>query len=81
VATPADPNGGLRKEDEVSRAVDPGLYQSVVGSLLYAPYNYCNQHNSQAIGVVSKYCSKLSEAYLTAAKRILCYLKGTADIS
>jgi len=32
---------------------------------------------SQAVGMVSKYNSKPTEAHLTAAKRILRYLKGT----
>ena len=36
VATPADGNVQLRKDDGVSKDVDATLYQSMVGSLLYA---------------------------------------------
>ena len=78
--TSADPNVRLRKQDEVRKAVDPVLYYSMVGSILYAAIA-TRPGISQALGVVvSKYCPKPSEAHLTAAKRILCYLKGTADI-
>ena len=35
VSTPADPNVKLCKDDEVSKPIDPVLYQSMVGSLLY----------------------------------------------
>ena len=80
VATPADPNVKLRRKDGVSKAVDPVLYQSMVGSSLYAAIA-TRPDISQAVGVVSKYCSKSSEAHLTAVKRILHYLKSTADIA
>ena len=36
VMTPADPNVKLVKEDGVSKKVDQLIYQSIVGSLLYA---------------------------------------------
>ncbi len=36
---------------------------------------------AQAVGAVSKFNSNPSEAHLTAAKRILRYLKGTADLT
>ena len=80
VATPADVNVKLKREDGISKAVDPVLYQSMIGGLLYAAIA-TRPDISQAVGVVSKYSSKPSEAHLTAAKRILCYLKGTADIT
>ena len=35
-ATPSDPNVKLVKEDGVSKKVDQLIYQSIVGSLLYA---------------------------------------------
>ena len=80
VSTPADPNVRLRKDDGVSKAVDPVLYQSMVGSLLYAAIA-TRPDISQAVGTVSKFNSKPSEAHLTAVKRIFRYLKGTADVS
>lgn len=36
IATPADTNVTLRKDDGVSKPVNPSTYQSMVGSLLYA---------------------------------------------
>ena len=36
---------------------------------------------AHAVGVVSKFSSSPTEAHLTAAKRILRYLKGTASIA
>ena len=36
VATPADVNVKLVKDDGVSKPVDGELYQSLIGSLLYA---------------------------------------------
>jgi hypothetical protein len=32
------------------------------------------------VGVLSKFCAKPSEAHLTAAKRVLRYLKGTENL-
>ena len=65
VSTPADPNVRLRKDDGVSKTVDPVLYQSMVGSLLYAAIA-TRPDISQAVGTVSKFSSKPSEAHLTA---------------
>lgn len=36
IATPADANVKLKKDDGVSKPVNPSTYQSMVGSLLYA---------------------------------------------
>lgn len=80
VSTPADPNVRLRKDDGVSKAVNPVLYQSMVGSLLYAGIA-TRPDISHAVGAVSKFSSKPSEAHLTAVKRIFRYLKGTTDVS
>ena len=80
VATPADNNVNLKKDDGVSNTVDPTLYQSMVGSLLYAAIA-TRPDIAQAVGVVSKFSSKPNEAHLTAVKRILRYLKGTGDLA
>lgn len=52
----------------------------MVGSLLYAS-NATRLDIAQAVGVVLKFNSNPTEAHLTAAKRILRYLKGTADLA
>ena len=73
VATPADVNVQLKKDDRISKVVDPTNYLSMVGSLLYT------SDITHAVGAVSKYCSKPNETHLTAMKCILRYLKGTAE--
>ena len=69
----------LKKDDGISKLVDPTLCQSIVGSLLYVAVA-TRPDISQAVRVVSKYCSSLSEAHLTAAKIILRHLKETANV-
>ena len=49
----------LKREDGVSKAVDPVLYQSMIGGLLYAAIA-TRPDISQAVGV-SKYSSKPSD--------------------
>ena len=78
VATPADVNVQLKKDDGISKVVDPTNYQSMVGSLLYASVA-TRPDITHAVGAVSKYCSKPNETHLTAVKCILRYLKGTAE--
>ena len=78
VATPADVNVQLKKDDGISKVVDPTNYQSMVGSLLYASVA-TRPDITHAVGAVSKYCCKPNETHLTAVKRILRYLKGTAE--
>jgi hypothetical protein len=79
-ATPADLNVRLQADDGVSKLVDQVSYQSMVGSVLYAAIA-TGPDISQAVGVVSKYTSEPTEGHLTAVKRILRYLKGTADLA
>ena len=76
VSTPADFNVKLQKEDSVSRPVEAISYQSIVGSPLYAAIT-TRPDIAQAVGVVSKFCGNPTQSHLTAAKRILRYLKGT----
>ena len=79
-STPADPNVKLQKDDNHSKEVDKVQYQSIVGSLLYAAMA-THPDNAQAVGVISKFSSRLTEAHLTVAKRISWYLKGTASLA
>ena len=76
VSTPADISVKLTKDDGVSKEVDSTEYQSLVGSLLYAAIA-TRPDFSQAVGAASKFCS--SSIHVTAAKRILRYLKSTAN--
>ena len=80
VSTPADLSAKLVKEDGISKDVDQVKYQSMVGSLLYADMA-THPDIAQAVGAVSKFNAKPSEAHLTAAKGILQYLRGTVDLA
>ena len=80
VSTPADVNVKLKKDDDVSKAVDPSTYQSMIGSLLYAALA-TRPDISQAVSVVSKFNKEPTEAHLTAVKRIFKYLKGTNNLA
>ena len=52
------------KDDGVSKDMDATMYQSMVGSLLYAAIA-TRPDIAQAVGVVAKYCSKPNEAHMT----------------
>jgi len=80
VSTPADISVKLKKDDGISKEVNSVKYQSIVGSLLYAAIA-TRPDITQAVGVVAKFSSKPNEAHLTAAKRILRYLKGTLNLA
>jgi len=70
----------LCSADGVSNKVDSVAYQSIIGSLLYAAIA-TRPDIAQAVAVVAKFSSSPSQAHLTAAKRILRYLKGTLNLA
>ena len=78
VSTPRDMNVQLEKEDG-SESVDQTLYQSIVGALLYVSMA-TRPDIAQAVGAVSRYSADPKQTHLTAAKRILRYLKGTTEL-
>ena len=80
VSTPLDVSVRLEKDDGVSKPVDAAIYQSIVGGLMYAS-TATRPDISFAVGVLSKFCSKPNMTHLTAAKRVLRYLKGTSDLA
>ncbi|CAK6974377.1 Retrovirus-related Pol polyprotein from transposon TNT 1-94 [Scomber scombrus] len=73
IATPADANVKLRKDDGVSKPVNPS-------SLLYAAMA-TRPDIAQAVSVVSKFNANPNTAHLTAVKIILRYLKGTVNLA
>ena len=77
--TPAAVNVKLVKHDGVSKPVDKVLYQSIIGSLLFAAIA-TRPDIAQAVSTGSRFCAEPIETHLTAAKRILRYLKGTQDM-
>ncbi len=80
VSTPMDLNVKLTIDDGQSNPVDQVRYQSIVGSLLYAAM-VTRPDIAQAVGVLSRFNSAPTEAHLTAAKRVLRYLKGTINLT
>ena len=80
VSTPADACVKLVADDGVSRPADPKLYQQIVGSLQYATGG-TRPDIAYAVSTVAKYSHQPSELHMTAAKRILRYLKQTKDLN
>ncbi|XP_067932728.1 uncharacterized protein [Watersipora subatra] len=66
-------------KDDGSKLANACVYQSMVGSLLYAA-SATHPDISHAVGVLSRYNSSPTETHMTAVKRVLRYLKGSIDI-
>lgn len=79
VSTPVEVNLKLMKATEESELVDQGLYQSIVGSLLYLS-TMTRPDIAYAVSNVARFTSKPTKQHLTAVKRILRYLKGTIKL-
>lgn len=78
VSTPAAMDVKLVKSDG-SKPVDQKLYQSIIGSLLYLSVA-TRPDIAHSVGVLSKFNSCPTVTHLTAAKRVLRYLKGTSYV-
>lgn len=81
VTTPMQPNQVLRKgklEDKLPN-VDHQTYRSLVGALLYAALT-CRPDILQAVIACAKYVSAPISTHMTAAKRVLRYLKGNSTL-
>jgi len=74
--TPSDINVKLKKDDGISKPVNATEYQGIVGSLLYLAMG-TRPDIAQAVGELSKFNSCPNQSHLTAAKRVLRYLKET----
>jgi len=80
ISTPMDPNVRLDLaedwgEKELEDIID---YQAVVGSVMYAALA-TRPEISYAVTALSRYNSRPFTSHMTAAKRVLQYLKSTAD--
>lgn len=76
VGIPADPNQVLDNCNDSNEIEYP--YRQLVGSLMYLA-EATRPDIAYAIGIVSRYLEKPTKAHVTAAKRILKYIKGTVD--
>lgn len=75
-STPVELNVKLQKNSE-EKSVDGTLFKQIVGSLRYL----CNSRPDIAFGVglISRFMDDPKVAHMVAAKRVLRYLRGTAD--
>jgi hypothetical protein len=77
VQMPMDPNVRLDCDPQQGgAAIDPTYYQSIVGSLMYAALG-TRPDIAYAVAALSRYNSRPLTVHLTAAKRVLRYLKAT----
>ena len=75
VRTPMSPNVKLTV-DLLGKSVDPSLYRSMIGSLLYLTASKLDI--SYSVGVCARYQANPKESHMTALKRIIKYVKTTA---
>ena len=76
IATPLEANLKLSKEDGYA-STDEKQFRSLVGSLLYLTAT--RPDLMYAASLLSRFMQSPSEAHFAAGKRILRYLRGTAD--
>ncbi|XP_057418935.1 uncharacterized mitochondrial protein AtMg00810-like [Lotus japonicus] len=74
--TPAATHIKLTK-DEKGTDVDPSLYRSMIGSLLYLTAS--RPDITFAVGVCARYQAEPKTSHLIQVKRIIKYISGTSD--
>ncbi|XP_036150019.1 secreted RxLR effector protein 161-like [Monomorium pharaonis] len=79
VTSPLDPNSKLEASTDEVTDLENIPYQELIGSLLYLAT--CTRPDiSYAVNYLTQYNTRYNSTHWTAAKRVLWYLKGTADI-
>ena len=63
--------------DLLGKSVDSSLYRSMIGSLLYLIASRLDI--SYSVGVYARYQANPKESHMIALKRIIKYVKTTAD--
>ena len=76
VRTPMSPNVKLTV-DLLRKSVDSSLYRSMIGSFLYLTAR--RPDISYSVGVCARYQSNPKESHMIALKRIIKYVKSTAN--
>ena len=78
VKTPVNQDVKLTQCESDDDVYDQKLYQAMVGSLLYLSTR-TRPDIAYAVGSVARFCAKPTKEHWTGVKRILRYLKGTAN--
>ena len=76
VRTPMSPNVKLTI-NLLGKSIDPSLYRSMIGSLLYLTAS--RPDISYSVGVCTRYQTNPKESHMIALKRIIKYVKTTAE--
>ena len=76
VRTPMSPNVKLTI-DLLGKSIDPSLYRSMIGSLLYLTAS--RPDISYSVGVCTRYQTNPKESHMIALKRIIKYVKTTVE--
>ena len=63
--------------DLFGKSIDPSLYRSMIGSLLYLTTS--RPDISYSVGVCARYQANPKESHMTTLKRIIKYVKITAE--
>ena len=79
VATPGEVNLKLVKSNEEKKLVDPKLYRSLVGSLLFIG-KQTRPDILHVVNQLSRFLDKPDESHWKATKHVLRCLKGTIDL-
>lgn len=78
-ALPIDPNTRLIKEDKPLGPAEHRIYQSIIGSINYLVT--CTRPDlAYPVSYLSQFLASPSPTHMTAAKRLLKYVKGTRDL-
>ena len=76
VKTPMGTNDKLFK-DENGVSIDPTLFRSMIGNLLYLT---ASRHDiCFSVGICARYQANSKESHFATVKRIIRYVNGTAD--
>ena len=76
IRTPMSPNVKLTV-NLLGKSVDSSVYRSMIGSLLYLTSS--RPDISYSVGVCARYQANPKESHMIALKRIIKYVKATAD--
>ena len=76
IRTPMSSNVKLTV-DLLGKSVDPSLYRSMIGSLLY--FTASRPDISYSVEVCARYQANPKESHMTALKRIIKYVKTTTE--